>query len=281
MAKPTTWWLMTARHRDRAGLEPPLSRHELPAVGAMDRSVLRHRPCASDGTATSWTGCVARLEHNRPRFWRRADVVPIGHYADAVVPRIHVQSLLVAIQVASVQLTPRIIATTLLRNRVVKYCVGLFVYTLLFCITALNHQGTTVRQLTALVGAVLGIACIAAFLFLIDYAARLLRPVSILAHVGDEGIVVIESVYPASIGSEHDVDRAVREPTGPPRRVVRHVGSSANCAGGRCRDPRRCRQPNRWRDRVRTAGGRLRRAGEPLFRCTGALTRSMRMLRGG
>jgi uncharacterized membrane protein len=35
-------------------------------------------------------------------------------------------SLLVAIQVASVQLTPRVIATTLLRNDVVRYIVGLF-----------------------------------------------------------------------------------------------------------------------------------------------------------
>ena len=39
-------------------------------------------------------------------------------------------SLLVAIQVASGQLTPRIIATTLLRDNVVRYSVGLFVFTL-------------------------------------------------------------------------------------------------------------------------------------------------------
>jgi membrane protein len=40
-------------------------------------------------------------------------------------------SLLVAIQVAGGQLTPRVIATTLLRDKVVKYTVGLFVFTLL------------------------------------------------------------------------------------------------------------------------------------------------------
>ena len=39
-------------------------------------------------------------------------------------------SLLVAIQVAGGQLTPRIIATTLLRDNVVRYSVGLFVFTL-------------------------------------------------------------------------------------------------------------------------------------------------------
>jgi uncharacterized membrane protein len=52
------------------------------------------------------------------------------------------------------------------------------------------------------VAAWLGIASFAAFLYLIDYAARLLRPVSILARVGDAGIAVIDSVYPdAAVGA--------------------------------------------------------------------------------
>ena len=56
-------------------------------------------------------------------------------------------SLLVAIQVASGQYTPRIIATTLLRDNVIRYTVGLFVFTFLFCIRSLNHLETTVPQL--------------------------------------------------------------------------------------------------------------------------------------
>src|SRR5262245_11276569 len=44
-------------------------------------------------------------------------------------------SLLVAIQVASAQMTPRIIATTLLRDDVVRYTVGLFIFTLLFALS--------------------------------------------------------------------------------------------------------------------------------------------------
>jgi len=40
-------------------------------------------------------------------------------------------SLLMAIQVASGQYTPRIIATTLLRDNVIRYTVGLFVFTFL------------------------------------------------------------------------------------------------------------------------------------------------------
>ncbi|MGZ5074396.1 MAG: DUF2254 family protein, partial [Usitatibacter sp.] len=44
-------------------------------------------------------------------------------------------SLLVAIQVAGGQLTPRIIATMLLRDNVVRYSVGIFVFTLLLAVT--------------------------------------------------------------------------------------------------------------------------------------------------
>ena len=54
-------------------------------------------------------------------------------------------SLLVAIQVAGGQLTPRIIATTLLRNNVVRYSVGLFVFTLVFAVAALNRQESVQR----------------------------------------------------------------------------------------------------------------------------------------
>src|ERR1700756_2923075 len=80
-------------------------------------------------------------------------------------------SLLVAIQVAGGQLTPRIIATTLLRDNVVRSSVGLFVFTLVFAVMALNRQSGKVNDLASLVTAVLGIACLAVFLFLIDYAA--------------------------------------------------------------------------------------------------------------
>ena len=42
----------------------------------------------------------------------------------------------------------------------------------------------------------LALACFAAFLYLIDYASRLLRPIAVLTHVANEGIAVIKSVYP-------------------------------------------------------------------------------------
>lgn len=105
-------------------------------------------------------------------------------------------SLLVAIQVASSQLTPRIIATTLLNDNVVRYTVGLFMFSLMFALSAQNRLDKDVHQFVVLVSALLGISCFAAFFYLIDHASRMLRPISVLVRVGEEGIAVIRKVYP-------------------------------------------------------------------------------------
>ncbi len=131
-------------------------------------------------------------------------------------------SLLVAIQVAGGQLTPRIIATLLLRDNVVRFSVGLFVFTLIFAVSALNRLEQSVLELVALLTTVLGVACIADFLFLIDYAARLLRPVSVLARLGDEGLAVIKAVYPGLATGEPGNAEALREQLRGPRRIVAH-----------------------------------------------------------
>jgi uncharacterized membrane protein len=135
-------------------------------------------------------------------------------------------SLLVAIQVAGGQLTPRIIATTLLRNNVVRYSVGLFVFTLVFAVAALNRQGESVHQFVALVNGILGVACIADFLFLIDYAARLLRPVAVVARVGDEGVAMIKAVYPEPATALPPEEFRLHEQLRLPRREVEHRDTS-------------------------------------------------------
>jgi uncharacterized membrane protein len=103
-------------------------------------------------------------------------------------------SLLVAIQVASSQLTPRIIATTLLRDNVIRYTVGLFIFALLFALGAVSRSGSDVPALVTWITVILGFCSIASFLYLIDYAARLLRPVSIVWRLAEDGRAVIESV---------------------------------------------------------------------------------------
>ena len=134
-------------------------------------------------------------------------------------------SLLVAIQVAGGQLTPRVIATILLRDNVVRYTVGLFVFTLLFAISALNRIKGTGDQLVLFVAALLGLLSMAAFLYLIDYAARLLRPVSILSRVGEDGLAVIEAVYPQPIQGP-SLPHVTPQTAGIPSRIVYHSGRS-------------------------------------------------------
>jgi uncharacterized membrane protein len=135
-------------------------------------------------------------------------------------------SLLVAVQIAGGQLTPRIIATTLLRDNVVRYSVGLFVFSLIFAVMALDRLEGRVHEIVALVTAALGIGSMATFLFLIDYAARLLRPVSILARVGDEGLAVIRSVYPHLVGQGAEDDPTPPALPAGAGRVVPHQGRS-------------------------------------------------------
>ncbi len=134
-------------------------------------------------------------------------------------------SLLVAIQVAGGQYTPRIIATTLLRDNAIRFTVGYFVFTLLFAERVLNRMGgETVHQFNTFVAALLGLVSIVVFLYLIDYAARFLRPVSIVQRVGKSGISVIQRVYPESTTHPRSVETP-RRPTSPDRTVT-NVGSS-------------------------------------------------------
>ncbi|MEM5332406.1 DUF2254 family protein, partial [Paraburkholderia sp. JHI2823] len=73
--------------------------------------------------------------------------------------------------------------------------------------------------------ALFGFTSVVAFLFLIDYAAKSLRPVSLVARVGERGLAVIDSVYPApssgvTTAPEHDKERRA------PDRIVRLQGKS-------------------------------------------------------
>jgi uncharacterized membrane protein len=135
-------------------------------------------------------------------------------------------SLLVAIQVAGGQYTPRIIATTLLRDNIIRGISGLFVFTLLFANRTLGWMGENeVHQLQVFIAALFGFSSVVAFLFLIDYAAKFLRPVSLVARVGEQGIAVIESVYPAPTTGGSTLPE-LDEARGVPDRIVLQRGKS-------------------------------------------------------
>ena len=134
-------------------------------------------------------------------------------------------SLLVAIQVAGGQYTPRIIATTLLRDNTIRFTVGYFVFTLLFAVRVLTRMGgEIVHQFNLFIAGLLGMFSVVVFLYLIDYAARFLRPVSIVQRVGESGIAVIKNVYQETTNRFSPVGSS-RKPASP-ERTVAHVGTS-------------------------------------------------------
>jgi uncharacterized membrane protein len=135
-------------------------------------------------------------------------------------------SLLVAIQIASAQLTPRIIATTLLRDNTIRWIVALFVLTLSFGVATLARSQSHVQYLLLTCSVLLAGTSTVAFIYLIDYAARLLRPVSIVWRLGEEGIKVVEQVYPFKIKGPRAPLR-LEAPPDPPDRFVLHRGISA------------------------------------------------------
>jgi hypothetical protein len=74
-----------------------------------------------------------------------------------------------------------------------------FTLTLLFAVGTVAKIETSVPHVLTWIAALVGVASTMAFLFLIDYVARLLRPVSIMWRVTEDGLRAIESVYPHPI----------------------------------------------------------------------------------
>ena len=133
-------------------------------------------------------------------------------------------SLLVAIQVSSAALTPRIIAPALLRDQVIRWSVGLFTFVLLLAVAVKMRNATVPNFLISLMS-MSALLSVLAFMFLIDYASRLLRPVTIVWRISKMGMDVIESVYP-----EHYHEKASRPPSTllpPSDLTVLHRGTSS------------------------------------------------------
>jgi uncharacterized membrane protein len=134
-------------------------------------------------------------------------------------------SLLVAIQIASAQLTPRIIATALLRDNTIRGIIALFVLTLAFNLGVLARAQSVVPYLLFTFAVGFTIASVTAFLYLIDYAARLLRPVTIVWRLGDAGLKVVDEIYPSRV--EGGPSNAPAMPVLlAPAREVGHAGRS-------------------------------------------------------
>lgn len=134
-------------------------------------------------------------------------------------------SMIVAIQVASGQSSPRIIATMLLRDNTIRWAVGLFAYVLLLAVAVKSRVDTIPQSLVSIMG-VLALTSVIVFMFLIDHAARLLRPVTIVSRIARDGLKVIDDVYPDPV-TAGTIGVRFRGELSHSQRTVVHPGKSA------------------------------------------------------
>ena len=104
-------------------------------------------------------------------------------------------ALLVAVQLASSQLTPRIIAIVF-RDPVTRISLVVFVFNFTFTLAVLARVTTTVPLLTTYLAAYGCLASLGVFLYMIDHVGKSLRPSGALWAVAWLGRKVIENVYP-------------------------------------------------------------------------------------
>jgi uncharacterized membrane protein len=100
-------------------------------------------------------------------------------------------SLLLVVQLASAQLTPRVIGT-MFRDGVVKFTLAVFIFSFTFTLATMTRMGAVTPYVAAYGCAV----SIGVFLYLIDHVGKMLRPSGVFSLIASEAHQVIENVYP-------------------------------------------------------------------------------------
>ena len=107
-------------------------------------------------------------------------------------------ALLIVLQLASAQLSPRVIAL-LFRDPVTRIAMTLFVFTMGYTLTVALVIDADAPLVTTKAAAYGCVASMCVFLFLVDYLCKSLRPVVVLRRIARVGGRVIEHVYPARL----------------------------------------------------------------------------------
>ena len=130
-------------------------------------------------------------------------------------------ALLVAVQLVSAALTPRIIGIVF-RDPITKFALTLLVFVFTFSLSALIRISSFVPLLTTHVAAYSCVVCLAVFFYLIDHLGRALRPSGALRAVAWLGRGVIESVYPERLADlkAGTAMEAARFPVGEPTATI-------------------------------------------------------------
>jgi uncharacterized membrane protein len=129
-------------------------------------------------------------------------------------------ALLVAVQLASGQLTPRIIAL-LFKAPVIRFSLTVFVFVFTVSMAVLVRVDTSVPWLTTQVTAYSFMASLVLFLYLIDHVGKSLRPSGALGAVAALGLRIIKDVFPRPLDKSAGVSPPSTDvPSGEPTRTI-------------------------------------------------------------
>jgi uncharacterized membrane protein len=121
-------------------------------------------------------------------------------------------ALLIAVQLASAQLSPRIIAMVF-SDTVTKLSLTVFVFTFTITLAVLVRIADSVPKLTAYLAAYSSLFSLGVFLYLIGHVGKSLRPSGALRSVGQLGREVIETVYPRTLTGTPDASAPANLPS--------------------------------------------------------------------
>lgn len=124
-------------------------------------------------------------------------------------------ALLIVVQLAGAQLTPRYIALAFHRP-VIKVSLSVFVFTFTFTLSALLRIQDQIPVFTGYVAVYLCMVSIIFFFYLVDKVGRILRPSGALSLIGMKGRDVILRVYPRLLTDPIDHEPSVFSTTEDP-----------------------------------------------------------------
>jgi len=134
-------------------------------------------------------------------------------------------AMIIVVQLASAQLTPRIISLVF-SKREVKTVLGVFTFSYIYTLAALGRVEQTVPQLPVALAVVLNLLSVIIFVRFVYQISIGLRPIALLEEVGTQGREIIESVYPRRFDPTRE-SHAPSDPRRPsPVRDIRHTGTS-------------------------------------------------------
>jgi uncharacterized membrane protein len=133
--------------------------------------------------------------------------------------------ILLAVQVASGQLSPRIIAR-IFETPLIKLTLGVFVFSFTYTLAALGRIEDRVPQLPVMVAALSSLFSVALFLYLIQKASQSFRPVVVLTRVAADTRTVISGVYPKPFSTSKGEHRGPDLGSTPGMRMIAHNGRS-------------------------------------------------------